>query len=84
MFNPNHFGDITEPSNTIAMMIYEEASLLSQTYAAIVVEPTTPSGFDMDIDVEDVVSLLRKHLGAVGTAPLRRNYLWPSKELGFR
>ncbi|KAJ7366261.1 hypothetical protein DFH08DRAFT_1071816 [Mycena albidolilacea] len=35
------------PANRIAMMKYEEASLLSQTYAAIIVEPI---GLDMEID----------------------------------
>jgi energy-converting hydrogenase A subunit M len=69
------------PADRIAMMNYEEASLLSQTYAAIIVEPI---GLDMEIDVEDVVSLLRQHLGVAGEDPLRNSYTWRSKELGFR
>ncbi|KAJ7846887.1 hypothetical protein B0H14DRAFT_3086249 [Mycena olivaceomarginata] len=59
------------PAGRIAMMNYEEASLLSQTYAAIVVGP-------------DVVSLLRQYLGVAGEDPLRNSYTWRSKELGFR
>ncbi|KAJ7135871.1 hypothetical protein C8R44DRAFT_869573 [Mycena epipterygia] len=40
-------------TTSCAMMIFEEASVLSQTYAAIVVEPpaTDPSRTDMKIDV---------------------------------
>ncbi|KAF7365625.1 hypothetical protein MVEN_00436100 [Mycena venus] len=72
------------PANRIAMMNYEEASILSQTYAAIIVEPTTPSSFDMEIDVQDVVSLLSKHLGVEGEDPLRKSYTWRAEELGFR
>ncbi|KAJ7065062.1 hypothetical protein C8F01DRAFT_1021907 [Mycena amicta] len=72
------------PENRIAMMIYEEASLLSQTYAAIVVPPTTPDSFDMEIDVDQVLELLRAHLGVLSEeGPLRKSYSWPAKELGF-
>ncbi|KAF8194338.1 hypothetical protein K438DRAFT_1588126 [Mycena galopus ATCC 62051] len=68
------------PQNRIALMNFEEASLLSQTYAAIIVEPL---GIDMHIDLEDVISLLRQHLGVVGEDPLRKTYAWRAKELGF-
>ncbi|KAF8147930.1 hypothetical protein K438DRAFT_1867150 [Mycena galopus ATCC 62051] len=61
-------------ADSIATMKYEEASLLSQTYAAIIVEPC---GVDLEIDVEDVVMLLRKHLGVAGEDPLRK-YAWPA------
>ncbi|KAJ7874209.1 hypothetical protein B0H14DRAFT_3555637 [Mycena olivaceomarginata] len=61
------------PADRIAMMNYEEASLLSQTYAAIIVEP-----------IGTFVSLLRQHLRAAGEDPLRKSYAWRSKELGFR
>lgn len=71
------------PTTRIAVMIYEEASLLSQTYAALVVEPTVKGGLDMEIDVEDVLGLLRAHLGVVGSSPLRKSYPWQAKELGF-
>ncbi|KAJ6507609.1 hypothetical protein DFH09DRAFT_1000142 [Mycena vulgaris] len=78
------------PANKIALMIYEEASLLSQTYAAIIAQPVTPAkpikgvDDDMEVDVRDVVSLLRAHLGVVEREdPLRRRYGWPAKELGF-
>ncbi|KAJ7189111.1 hypothetical protein C8R46DRAFT_1244637 [Mycena filopes] len=73
------------PTTRPAMMIWEEASLLSQTYAAIIVEPTEPDGSDMEVDVEEVVSLLRQHLGAVRVEePIRRSYSWKAKELGVR
>jgi hypothetical protein len=71
------------PTTRSAVMIYEEASVLSQNYAAIVVEPKDPSGTDMEIDVEDVISLLREHLGVVGEDPLRKSYHWQAKELAL-
>jgi hypothetical protein len=71
------------PTTRMAAMIYEEATLLSQTYAAIVVEPTEPDGFDMEIDAEDVLLLMQKHLGVAGEDPLRKSYPWQAKELGF-
>ncbi|KAJ7135869.1 hypothetical protein C8R44DRAFT_662094 [Mycena epipterygia] len=73
------------PTTSCAMMIFEEASILSQTYAAIVVEPpaTDPSDTDMEIDVQDVLSLLGEHLGVVGENPLRKSYYWRAKELGL-
>ncbi|KAJ7104557.1 hypothetical protein C8R43DRAFT_906944 [Mycena crocata] len=72
------------PTTRIAVMIYEEASLLSQTYAAIVVEPTPASGFDIEVGVDDVITLMRQHLGVAGADPLRKSYSWLAKELGFR
>ncbi|PBK65220.1 hypothetical protein ARMSODRAFT_892066 [Armillaria solidipes] len=51
-----------------SVAIYEEASVLSQTYAALVVEPSSPGGRDMSIDLEDVTKLLREHLGV----PMRK------------
>ncbi|KAJ6558643.1 hypothetical protein B0H10DRAFT_1967288 [Mycena sp. CBHHK59/15] len=72
------------PTTRIAMMIFEEASVLSQTYAAIIVEPTLPAGTDMEVDPEDVIALLREHLGEMGEEPLRKSYYWRAKELGFR
>jgi hypothetical protein len=65
------------------MMIFEEASVLSQPYAAIIVDPTEPLGTDMKIDVRDVLSLLEQHLGVVGPDPLRKSYQWRAKELGI-
>ncbi|KAJ7021301.1 hypothetical protein C8F04DRAFT_1141363 [Mycena alexandri] len=72
------------PANRIAVMIWEEASLLSQTYAAIIAEPTAKNETDMVIDVSDVVSLLSQHLGVVGEEPIQKSYPWSAKELGFR
>ncbi|KAJ7487855.1 hypothetical protein FB451DRAFT_957616, partial [Mycena latifolia] len=69
------------PTTRPAMMIFEEASVLSQNYAAIVVDPTEPAGTDMEIDVQDVLTLLRQHLGVVGEDPLRKSYHWRAKEL---
>ncbi|KAJ6608290.1 hypothetical protein B0H10DRAFT_2068320 [Mycena sp. CBHHK59/15] len=71
------------PTTRTAMMIYEEASVLSQTYATIIVEPTDPAGTDMEIAVEDVLSLLREHLGVAGEDPLKKSYHWRAKELGL-
>ncbi|KAJ7764274.1 hypothetical protein B0H16DRAFT_1799686 [Mycena metata] len=41
------------PTTRLAVMIWEEASVLSQKYAAIVVERTSKGGTDMIIDVAD-------------------------------
>ncbi|KAJ7603578.1 hypothetical protein FB45DRAFT_995127 [Roridomyces roridus] len=71
------------PTTRVSMMIFEEASVLSQTYAAIVVPPTQPEDTDMEVDVRDVVELLQKHLGIPGEDPLRRGYHWRAKELGL-
>ncbi|KAK7001820.1 hypothetical protein R3P38DRAFT_3044665 [Favolaschia claudopus] len=71
------------PTTRIATMIYEEAAILSQTYATLMIEPTSPGGTDMLVDVDDVVSLLDKHLGVVGEDPLRKSYFWRSPGLGF-
>ncbi|KAJ7752477.1 hypothetical protein DFH07DRAFT_825484 [Mycena maculata] len=71
------------PTTRTAMMIFEEAGVLSQNYAAILVEPTEPAGTDMEIDVRDVVSLLGEHLGVVGQDPLRKSYYWRAEELGL-
>ncbi|KAK0469350.1 uncharacterized protein EV420DRAFT_25662 [Desarmillaria tabescens] len=51
------------PTTFTSMEIYEEAPVLSQTYAALVVEPSSPGGRDMIINPEDVTKLLREHLG---------------------
>lgn len=56
------------PTSFTSMAIFEEASVLSQTYAAVVVEPSGSGGKDMIIDPEHVLSLLRRHLGI----PMRR------------
>ncbi|KAJ7477971.1 hypothetical protein B0H11DRAFT_2028904 [Mycena galericulata] len=66
------------PSTNVPMMIFEEASVLSQKYAAIVAEPV---GADMVVDVEDILSLLRAYLGVVEEDPLRKSYHWRAKEL---
>ncbi|KAF7316143.1 hypothetical protein MIND_00132500 [Mycena indigotica] len=67
--------------NRIAMMIHEEASLLSQTYAAIVVPPPRHDSFDLEINVQHVADLLRRHLGVKGEDPLRKSYPWKVPEL---
>ncbi|KAF7325974.1 hypothetical protein MKEN_00448300 [Mycena kentingensis (nom. inval.)] len=73
------------PETRIALMIYEEASLLSQTYAAIVVPPANLSSYDMNVEVEQVVQLLRAHLGREDKEdPLRRSYSWGGADLGLR
>ncbi|KAK0491801.1 hypothetical protein EDD18DRAFT_1334635 [Armillaria luteobubalina] len=56
------------PTTFTSMAIYEEVSVLSQTYAALVVEPSSPGGRDMIVDPEDVTKLLREHLGV----PMRK------------
>lgn len=71
------------PTTFTSVAIYEEASALSQTYAAMIVEPTTPRGTDMEIEVGDVLALLKEHLGVEGEDPLRRSYPWRAKELGM-
>lgn len=70
-----------QPTTRISMMIFEEASVLSQNYASIIVPPTARGGTDMEIDVGDVVSLLTQHLGVAGEHPLRTEYHWRAKEL---
>lgn len=71
------------PTTFTSLMVFEEASVLSQNYAAIVVPPTLPTGTNMRIDVGDVLALLRTHLGVKGDDPLRRSYPWRAKELGL-
>ncbi|SJL02950.1 uncharacterized protein ARMOST_06292 [Armillaria ostoyae] len=56
------------PTTFTSVAIYEEASVLSQTYAVLVVEPSSPGGRDVIIDSEDVTKLLREHLGV----PMRK------------
>ncbi|PBK99769.1 hypothetical protein ARMGADRAFT_918272 [Armillaria gallica] len=56
------------PTSYTSMAIFEEASVLSQTYAALVVEPSSQGGTNMIIDPEHVVLLLRRYLGV----PMRR------------
>lgn len=74
------------PTTFTSLAIYEEASVLSQQYAAMVVEPSREGGKDMVIEVEDVRSLLKEHLGKGETAedPLRKYYPWKAKELGLK
>ncbi|KAJ7366275.1 hypothetical protein DFH08DRAFT_1071826 [Mycena albidolilacea] len=75
MFDPDNFQNITQ------LFEWFSENVIAVTYAAIIVEPI---GLDMEIDVKDVVSLLRQHLGVAGEDPLRKSYAWRSKELGFR
>ncbi|KAF8173341.1 hypothetical protein K438DRAFT_1772152 [Mycena galopus ATCC 62051] len=58
------------PAHRIEMINYEEASLLSQTYAVIIVEPRD---MDMEIDIEGVVALVHQHLGVLEEDPLRKS-----------
>ncbi|KAK0466925.1 uncharacterized protein EV420DRAFT_1260273 [Desarmillaria tabescens] len=51
------------PTTFTSMAIYEEASVLSQTYAVLVVEPSELKGTDMVIDPGHVLRILREHLG---------------------
>ncbi|ORY66931.1 hypothetical protein BCR35DRAFT_334489 [Leucosporidium creatinivorum] len=73
------------PTTFTSLAIYEEASVLSQQYAVLVVDPSVEGGKDMVIDVEDVTRLLTEHLGKGETAedPLRKYYPWKAKELGL-
>ncbi|KAG7445099.1 uncharacterized protein BT62DRAFT_951443 [Guyanagaster necrorhizus] len=59
------------PTSYTSMTIYEEASVLSQTYAVLVVEPSSQGGTNMIINPVHVVSLLQRHLG-VPMRTLRR------------
>ncbi len=63
------------PTTFTSVAIYEEASVLSQTYAVLVVEPSSPGGRDMIIDPEDVTKLLREHLGVPMRKPRHMGYL---------
>ncbi|KAF8173375.1 hypothetical protein K438DRAFT_1610917, partial [Mycena galopus ATCC 62051] len=58
------------PANRIEMINFEEASLLSQTYSVIIVEPRD---MDMEIDIEGVVALVHQHLGVLEEDPLRKS-----------
>ncbi|KAK0479540.1 hypothetical protein IW261DRAFT_1336675 [Armillaria novae-zelandiae] len=66
------------PTTFTSMAIYEEVSVLSQTYAALVVEPSSPGGWDMIVDPEDVTKLLREHLGV----PMRKPRQMEAEETG--
>ncbi len=59
------------PTSYTSMAIFEEASVLSQTYAALVVEPSSQGGTNMIIDPEHVVLLLRRYLGVPMRKPRR-------------
>ncbi len=63
------------PTTFTSVAIYEEASVLSQTYAVLVVEPSSPGGRDMIIDPKDVTKLLREHLGVPMRKPRHMGYL---------
>lgn len=51
------------PTTFTSMAIYEEASVLSQTYAVLVMEPNEPKETDMVINPGHVLRILREHLG---------------------
>ncbi|PBK93377.1 hypothetical protein ARMGADRAFT_928829 [Armillaria gallica] len=63
------------PTTFTSVAIYEEASVLSQTYAALIVKPSSPGGRGMIIDPEDVTKLLREHLGVPMRKPHHLGYL---------
>ncbi|KAK0480297.1 hypothetical protein IW261DRAFT_1336034 [Armillaria novae-zelandiae] len=63
------------PTSFTSMAIFEEASVLSQTYAAVIVEPSGSSGKDMIIDPEHVLSLLRQHLGIMMRRPRHAEHM---------
>ncbi|WVF72520.1 hypothetical protein IAT40_007337 [Kwoniella sp. CBS 6097] len=51
------------PTSRMETINYEEASMLNQTYAAIVVEPSQGTRDDMEINPEDVRTILDRNLG---------------------
>jgi hypothetical protein len=62
------------PTNWMNFAHWEESSMLNQTYAAIVVEPT--EGTDIEIDPENVAQLLRDNLGKVRQESIHNAYPW--------
>jgi capsular polysaccharide biosynthesis protein len=65
------------PTNFLNYAQWEEASLLNQNYAAVVVEPA--HGTDMVIDPEDVTRLLTENLGKVRRESIRDVYSWEAE-----
>ncbi|KAK0469960.1 uncharacterized protein EV420DRAFT_82075 [Desarmillaria tabescens] len=63
------------PTSFTSMAIFEEASVLSQTYAAVIVEPSGSGGKDMIIDPEYVLSLLSRHLGVKMRRPRHAEHM---------
>lgn len=67
------------PTSRLEYINFEEASMLNQTYAAVVVDPAEGSKDDMVIDVSDVTTILEQHLGQPRSEGVVLSYQW-SKE----
>ena len=69
------------PTSFTAVMFWEEASLLGQVYANMILPPE--GGTDMRADIPAVLEILRDHLGKPDPwgPPLRDMYPWSAKEL---
>jgi hypothetical protein len=65
------------PTNFLNYAQWEEASLINQNYAAVVVEPA--HGTDMVIDPEHVTRMLTENLGKVRRESIRDVYSWESE-----
>lgn len=65
------------PTNFLYYGHWEETSLLNQTYAAVVVEPS--QGTDMVINHEHITRLLHENLGKVRQDSIRDVYSWESE-----
>lgn len=64
------------PTSRIEYINFEEASMLNQTYAAVVVEPVPGSRDDMVVDPADVTHILDKYLGTSRKESVILSYQW--------
>ncbi|KAI0766167.1 hypothetical protein BD413DRAFT_605985 [Trametes elegans] len=68
-----------------SLMFWEEASILGQVYATMLLPPVgdSESGTDMQADVPAVLEIIRTHIGTPDSRgrSLRRAYAWHAEEL---
>ncbi|KAH9851844.1 hypothetical protein C2E23DRAFT_732108 [Lenzites betulinus] len=71
------------PRTKTSHMFWEEAGVLGQTYANVLLEPISNTSTDMDADIPAVLALLGAHLGKPDPrgSPIERQYRWHAPEL---
>ncbi|KAI0831877.1 hypothetical protein BC628DRAFT_1310600 [Trametes gibbosa] len=71
------------PRSKTSHMFWEEAGVLGQTYANVLLEPISHDASDMDADIPAVLELLGEHLGKPDPrgSPIERTYHWRAPEL---
>lgn len=64
------------PTSRLEWLNFEEASLLRQTYATIIVDPVAGNTGDMVVNPDDVVEMLARHLGVAPRETVAQSYPW--------